>query len=88
MDAKEKFKVKNANRKAAKERVGSKAYNEARWRRKIGFVGKDGECLNGAFGNVRPLAYNELVIGTSGVQKDYDNSDLENEQEKDSDVND
>lgn len=70
------FKLKNERRKAGKASVDGRAFQQARYKRRIGFVGKDGESQNGCFGRVQPGSYNELVVGTSGTPKDLGLKDL------------
>lgn len=67
------YTVKNANRKLSKSVQGSK---QARRLRQVGFIGKDGQCVNGCFGNVSPGMYNELVHGTTGVKRDLGVEDV------------
>lgn len=72
----EKNKLKNENRKAGRASVGSGEFRAARYKRRVGFIGKDGECVNGAFGKVQAGSYNELIVGTSGVPQDLGEQDL------------
>lgn len=76
MNQVEKFRLKNANRKAARADSGWQG-TQARRMRQAGFIGKEGTCLNGAFGQVSAGKYNELVVGTTGGPRELKESDIE-----------